>query len=83
MVSHAFGQIDLGGVRMAVIGTDLAWLPTGNSYVPLADLTQYLFHMACGIPFLLFLEMKNVHGVVLIICIAASSLSRLIEARGK
>jgi hypothetical protein len=55
-------EIDLSGMGMAMIRADLAGLPTGDGDVPVGDPAENFFDVVLGIPLLLALETKNVHG---------------------
>jgi hypothetical protein len=55
-------EIDLGSVRVAMIRADLARLPAGDGDVPIGDPAENLFDVVPGVPLLLALETKNVHG---------------------
>src|SRR6202022_873823 len=54
-------EINFGGVRMAVIGTDLARLPARHGDVTLSNLPEDLLHVVLGIPLLLFSQIEPLH----------------------
>src|SRR5262245_23765544 len=60
----AVAEIDLGRVRMAVIGTDLPGLPAGDRHVALAHLAEDLFHVLPGVELLLRFKAEHVHMLV-------------------
>jgi hypothetical protein len=45
-----------------MIWADLAGLPAGDGNVPIGDFAENLFDVVPGIPLLLALETKNLHG---------------------
>ena len=55
-------EVDLGGVRVAVIGADLPGLPAGHCDVAVGDRAEDLLDVLLGIPFLFLLEAEDVHG---------------------
>lgn len=55
-------EIDFGGMRMAVIGADLAGLPASHGEVTLGYFAEDLFNMVLGIPLLFALEAEDMHG---------------------
>src|SRR5580704_3311009 len=55
-------EINLGGLRMAVIGTDLARLPARHGDVTLSDLAEDLLHVMLGVPLLLFFQIEGLHA---------------------
>ena len=54
-------EINLGGVRMTMIGADLARLPAGDRDVALADLAEDLLDVVGGIPLLLLEQGLRLH----------------------
>ncbi|MFC1872937.1 hypothetical protein ACFLYV_04415 [Chloroflexota bacterium] len=54
-------KIDLGSVRVGMIGTNLAWLPTRHSHVSLPGMGEDFFHMAVRSELLFFQQVKNMH----------------------
>src|ERR1700730_3285211 len=56
-------EINFGGVRMAVIGTDLARLPARHGDVTLSNLPEDLLHVVLGIPLLLFSQIEHLHAL--------------------
>jgi len=54
-------EIDLGRVRVAMVGADLARFPAGDRGVAVRDLAENLFNVALRVPLLLMLQTKNVH----------------------
>src|SRR4029077_14480086 len=55
-------EVDFGGLRVAMIGTDLPWLPAGNSDVPIGNFAQDFLDVVPGVPLLLAFEAEDVHG---------------------
>ena len=55
-------EIDFGGVRVAVIGADLAGLPAGDGDVAIRDLAEDFLDVALGIPLLLAFEAEGMHA---------------------
>jgi len=54
-------EIDLGCMRMAVVGADLARLPARDGHVARADALENFLDMASGILFLLLPQAEHVH----------------------
>src|SRR5713101_9892264 len=54
-------EIDLGGVRMAVIGADLARLPARDRDIALADPPEHPLDMLLRVEFLFVLQIETVH----------------------
>ena len=46
-------EIDFGGLRVAMIGTDLSGLPAGHGDITIGDFAQDLFDVVPGVPLLL------------------------------
>ena len=58
-------EIDLGGVRMAMIGADLTRLPAGDGHIAGFDPAENFFDMFLRIEFGLIHHTKNLHGSLL------------------
>src|SRR5262245_11890879 len=56
-------EIDLGRIRMTMIGADLAGFPARDRDVALADLAEDLLDVAGRVPLLLLEQTEDVHGV--------------------
>src|SRR6478752_3922925 len=54
-------EINLGRIRMTMIGADLARLPAGDRDVALADLAEDLLDVTFGIPLLLREQIEDMH----------------------
>src|SRR5207237_10085334 len=54
-------EIDLGRLRMAVIGAGLARLPAGDRDIALGDPAEHLLDMLFRVEFLFGLEVEAVH----------------------
>src|SRR4051812_13935359 len=56
-------EVNLGRVRMTMIGADLPRLPACDRDVALADLAEHLLHVTFGIPLLLREQIENLHAL--------------------
>src|SRR5262249_4361180 len=56
-------EVNLGRLRMAVVGADLARLPAGNRDVAFLDLTEDLLNVLLRVPGLLLAQIEHLHGV--------------------
>jgi hypothetical protein len=59
-------EIDLGSVRVGMIGADLARLPTRHGHVSLPQLAKDFFHMVILSEFLFFQQVENMHEFLLL-----------------
>ena len=55
-------EVDFGGMRMTMIGADLAGLPASQGEVTLGYFAEDLFNMVLGIPLLFALEAEDMHS---------------------
>src|SRR6516165_12831 len=74
-------EIDLGRMRMAVIGTDLARLPARHGDIALPDPAQNLLHVARGAPLLLLAQIEHLHRTDPPLKIASQSLLAVTRRR--
>jgi hypothetical protein len=54
-------EIDFGGIRVAMIGADLAGLPTGDRDVAVGYFAEDFLDVVLGVPLLFAFEAKDVH----------------------
>jgi hypothetical protein len=55
-------EIDFGGLRVAMIGTDLSGLPAGNGDIAIGDFAKDLLDVMPGVPLLFAFKAEDVHG---------------------
>ena len=55
-------EVDFGRLGVAVVGADLAGLPSRDGYVAVGNLAKKLLDMVFGVPLLLAFQAEDMHG---------------------
>jgi hypothetical protein len=54
-------EIDFSGIRVGMIGADLAWFPASHGHVSLPEITEDFFNMVFRFERLFYQQVENVH----------------------